>query len=237
MTTAVGAHVASVPTSRPRHGRRFEPTHELALLSTAVRSCGALPAAHRGLTVVSEMSGPFGIPDLTAVVGPNPLLAARLAVQIDPLLHQVDAAVVSAAHHRVARTPSRLAGLLGWPEETVARRLGHLIRSGALVQIRPDRYCRHQALQPLGRLYAVEAKVRDWRQALRQVRAYTTWADAYVLVMGRLAPAPASLLAAEVELDHGGLMIDGRWVRRPSVRRLSPAQRLWASEHVVAALK
>ncbi len=229
--------VMSTHTSRPRHGRRFEPTHELELLPDALNACRALPAAHKGLTIVAEMTGPIGIPDLTALVGSDELLAARLASPIRPLLHEVDAAVVGVAHPRMARTAEQFAAALGWPEETVRRRLVPLTRSGALLGVAGDRFRRDSALQPLGRVYAVEAKVRDWRRALQQARSYSTWADSYVLVMGALSQAPLEQLTAEVANDRAGLVVNGRWVRRPTVHKLSPGRRLWTAEHVVAALR
>ena len=229
--------VMSTHTSRPRHGRRFEPTHELELLPDALNACRALPAAHKGMTIVAEMTGPIGIPDLTALVGPDERLAARLASPVRPLLHEVDAAVVGVASAHVARTPEQFAAALGWPEDTVRRRLVPLVRAGALVAVDGDRFRRDPALQSLGRVYAVEAKVRDWRRALHQVRTYSTWADSYVLVMGALAQGPLEQLTAEVTTDRAGLVVDGRWVRRPTVHKLSPGRRLWAVEHIVAALR
>jgi hypothetical protein len=209
----------------------------LALLDPAINATAALPGAHRGLLVVQEATGPFGIPDLTALVGPQGVLAERLALDVPALLHQVDAAVAAVAHSRVRRSASSLARLLGWPSETVERRLPELLRVGALLEVAPDRFVRPEALRPLGRLYAVEAKVRDWSRALRQVRRYSVWADGYVLVMGELSARPLELLSAQVESDRGGLVVRGRWIRRPAVQRLPPAQRLWAAEYLVAALR
>lgn len=213
------------------------PTHELALLQPAIEACSGLPGAHRGLLVVQEMTGPIGIPDLTAVVGDRSRLAGRLSVDVPALLHEVDAAVVSAAHVRRPLAAPSLARALGWPEETVRRRLRHLVRSGALVAAGRETFVRPGELGPVGRVYAVEAKVSDWRRALMQVRTYGVWADGYVLVMGALSARAVAAVTSEVALDGGGLMMDGRWLRRPTVRRLPFARRLWASEHVVAALR
>src|SRR4051812_12851029 len=85
--------VALFETSRARPGRRFQPTHERALLRSALSAAGQLPGAHRGVLVVPEMSGPYGIPDLTALVGDPAALSARLDLPVPPLLHEVDAAV------------------------------------------------------------------------------------------------------------------------------------------------
>lgn len=87
-----------------------------------------------------------------------------------------------------------------------------------------------------GRVFAVEAKLTDWRRALRQVRTYQVWADAYVLVMGELSPAALTAVTAEVRADRGGLHVGGAWVLQPRLTRLPPPDRLWASEHVIAAL-
>ena len=135
------------------------------------------------------------------------------------------------------RTSHALAKALGWPLGTIMRRLPGLIRSGALTEVRSDRYVRPAALRPLGRLYAIEAKVRDRGAAVQQARTYAAWADSYVLVMGALGPRPLQLLLDEVELDRGGLVVDGRWLRRPVARSLDPARRFWSAEHFVAAVR
>lgn len=224
-------------TSRPRAGRRFAPTHELAIIPDALQAARTLPGAHRGVVIVSEMTGPFGIPDVTALVGDPARLTARLASPIAPLLNEVDAGVVAVARPRLALSPHDLAAALEWPEETVRRRLPLLLRSGALVAAAADRYVRDEALQPLGRLYAVEAKVRDWRKAMRQVRTYRLWADNYVLVTGRLATSARQEAMAQVTADHAGLVVGGESLRKPTLQRLPAATRLWASEHLVAALR
>lgn len=223
-------------TSRPRSGRRFQPSHELALHGPAIQACAALPGAHRGLTVISEMTGPIGIPDLTAVVGPPSHLTARLAIKVPPLLNQLDAGVVAVTHPSQARSTAAMARLLQWPEQTVQRRVGELVHLGALHEVRPGRFVRPEQLRPVGRLYAVEAKVRDWGRALRQGRTYSVWADSYVLVMGPLADRAQHQLLEQAHQDKAGLVVAGRWLNRPTVHPLPIAQRLWAAEHVVAAV-
>jgi hypothetical protein len=188
------------------------------------------------LLVVKELVGPIGIPDLTALVGKQDDLEARLALEVPPLLNEVDAAVAAVAHVKAARTPSALAAALAWPEQTVRRRLPGLVKVGALHQAGPNSYIRPSELKPLGQLLAVEAKVRDWRAALRQARTYTVWADNYVTVMGALSVRVVDQMAAEVRADKGGLVVDGKWEVRPRNRKLRPQRRLWASEHLVAGL-
>jgi hypothetical protein len=222
---------------RPRAGRRFEPIHELELEPDALQATRSLPGAHRGLVVLREMAGPFGVPDLVAVVGPPALLKERLKLSVAPLLNQVDAGVVAAAAPRARRTAETLARRLTWPVESVQRRLPELIRGGALLPAGPDSYVRPAALRPVGRLYAIEAKVKDWRRALRQARTYSIWCDSYVLVLASLGSGSHSTVVGEVEEDGAGLIVAGRWVQRPRLGTRSAAQRLWGSEHLIAALR
>lgn len=222
--------------SRPKAGRRFEPTHELALHEQAVDVSRQLVGAVRGLVLVRELAGPIGIPDLTALVGASDRLDERLALDVPPLTHEVDAAVVSAAKHGSARSAATLARSLGWPESTVARRIPSLVRSGALLGRSRGTFTRPEALVPVGRIVAIEAKLKDWHGALAQARAYSTWADNYVIVMGALAPRVVEALRMEVRADNGGLVVDGKWLVRPRRRPLPLPKKMWASEHFVAAL-
>ncbi|HEY7706636.1 MAG TPA: hypothetical protein VH968_05655, partial [Gaiellaceae bacterium] len=60
----------SIHAGRPRSGQRFEPIHEQELSDDARSAAQTLPGVHRGLRVLLESSGPLGIPDLLAIVGP-----------------------------------------------------------------------------------------------------------------------------------------------------------------------
>lgn len=222
--------------NRPRGGRRFQPSAERALIGPAQLAAAALPSAHRGLRLIEELAGPIGVPDLTAVIGPPTALRARLESGIPALLNEVDAGVVAATHPSTPRSAQALANALSWPTETVERRLPQLLRSKALAEVRDGRYVRHPDLNPVGRLVAIETKVRDGLAAVRQCRAYTTWADTYVIVTGHLGPAATDRLMSQVVNDRAGLVIDGRWHARPRIRGHGRARRLWASEHVVAAM-
>jgi hypothetical protein len=235
-TDSTMAHALVVDSLRPRPGRRFQPVAELELVDAALGAAHGLRGADRGITVIREMTGPYGIPDLTAVVGEQAALERRLAVPVAPLLHQVDAGVVSVTSARFGRTSADLAHRLGWPTSTVERRLPHLLRSEALVRRPGDRFIRHKDLTVVGSISVVEAKVRDWRRAIRQVRTYATWADSYVLVMGPLGHGPTADLRHATARDRGGLLIDGRWISRPTRNPPAPPLRMWGSEYVVAAL-
>jgi hypothetical protein len=220
---------------RPRAGRRFEPVRELELSHDTLRAAQTLPGAHRGVRILLETAGPFGIPDVLAVVGPLNALDERLALKVPPLLNQVDAGVVAAAAPSAPRALPTLARRVGWPEDTVARRLPHLLRTGALLRTSRDSYVRPAALRPVGRLYAIEGKVKDWKRAVRQARTYSVWSDGYVIVMPELGSGSFSGLLEAVSADRGGLMINGKWVRRPQLAHRPQAQRLWGSEHAIAA--
>jgi hypothetical protein len=224
-----------VHAGHPRAGRRFEPISERELSSDTLLAARGLPNAHRGLRILLETAGPFGVPDLVAVIGPTQALNRRLRLRVPPLLNEVDAGVVAAAAVKAPRTAVTLAARVGWPIETVNRRIPGLLKSGALRAIGTESFVRPAALQPVGRLYAIEAKVRDWRRALRQARTYSIWCDSYVIVMPALGPTSTPNVLGEVRSDGGGLMLDGRWLVRPKLRSKSPSQRLWGSEHAIAA--
>jgi hypothetical protein len=82
----VVALTAVQDTRAPRAGRRFAPSHELALHGDAIAACEGLPGAHRGVFVVREMAGPVGVPDFTVLVGDLQPLHARLALDVPPVL-------------------------------------------------------------------------------------------------------------------------------------------------------
>ena len=112
-----------LPSLRSRGGRRFEAIHELELEPDALEAAASLPGAHRGVVVVREMAGPFGVPDLVAVVGSPAGLAQRVALPVPPLLNQIDAGVVAASAPRAARSAQTLARRVGFPLHSVERRL------------------------------------------------------------------------------------------------------------------
>ncbi len=224
-----------VATSNPRAGRRFEPIQERELHRDALAATEGLPGASRGLVVVPEFAGPIGIPDFTAYVGNIERLRQRHRLDVPPVLNELDAGVVSSAHVRRALRAEDLAGAQGWPTAAISDRLRGLVRRGALVEVAADRYVRPDALQPGGRLYAIEVKVVDWRSALRQVRTYRVWADSYVLVMGQITERAQAALVAEVRRDRGGLVVAGHWVVRPRLGNTTARRRVQAWELFAAA--
>lgn len=230
-------HALEIATSTPRMGRRFEPVQERELHQDALTAVRGLPGATRGLVVVPEFAGPLGIPDFTAFVGDVDRLRRRQALDVPPVVNELDTGIVSAAYVRRAAGMQAIAHALGWPVETVARRTKGLVKNGALIEVATGQYVRPEQVGPGGRLYAVEAKVDDWRSGLRQVRTYRVWADSYVLVMGQLSTRIEAALSAEVRKDHGGLMVSGRWVVRPRLGHAQPRRRVQAWELFAAATR
>lgn len=222
--------------ARDKGGRRFQPVKEQALEDAALQACASLPGAAAGLLVVREVVGPFGIPDLVAIVGDPDAVAQRRKLRVPPLLNEIDAGIVGAAASRAPRRISTLAARLGWPVETVTRRIPDLLRSGALLETSPGVMVRPPALRPIGRIYAVETKISDWKRAVRQGRTYQVWCDAYIVVMESLGASSLEGLLGEATEDGAGVVTGDRWRARPKTRRRPTSRRLWGSEHVVAAL-
>lgn len=224
-----------VETSLPRPGRRFEPLQELALHADALEACEALPGASRGLVVVPEFAGPIGVPDFTAYVGSTSKLVSRQRLDVPPVVGDLDAGIVSVVHIGRPRSVDEIASAIGWPPARIAPRLRGLVNAGALIEARPGSYVRPAEIEASGRLYAIEAKIEDWRKALRQVRTYRIWADAYVLVMTGLSERTRESLLTEVRRDRGGLVLDGEWLARPRIEVTDGWRRLQALELFAAS--
>lgn len=231
------AYVLEVTTSTPRAGRRFEPVQERELHRDALAAARGLPGASRGLVVVPEFAGPLGIPDFTAYVGDVDRIRHRNHLDIRSVVKELETGIVSATHVRRPSRAQDIADALGWPVQTVAGRAKGLVKRGVLIEVGAGRYVRPEPLRPGGRLYAIEAKVDDWRSALRQVRTYRVWADSYVLVMGQLSERAESDLTAEVRKDRGGLVVAGRWKVRPRLGHVAARRRLQAWEMFAAATR
>jgi len=221
--------------ARQHPGRHFEPRGERSLMGLARQVISDLAGAEQGILALTEMRAPFGVPDLTVVVGDSARRRSRLRLPVPPLLNEIDAGIVAAASRTVPRTADQFAASLGWPVATVERRIPGLLRSTALREVKPAHYVRRTALEPIGTIVAVELKLRDWRRALTQARTYRTWADSYVLIIGAVSERALPELISAVEEDRGGLVVAGSWRVRPKRSMRTPARRLWASEHVIAA--
>lgn len=203
--------------------------------SVALAAAEGLPGASRGLVVVPEFAGPIGVPDFTAYVGSMTSLLKRQQLDVPPVVSDIDAGIVSVAHVRRTSDVHEIADALGWPLSAIAGRLRRLVITGALIERRPGEYIRPVEIEATGRLYAIEAKIEDWRKALRQVRTYRVWADAYVLVMSGLSERTTEALLTEVKRDRGGLVVDGDWLARPRIEATDEWRRLQALELFVAS--
>lgn len=232
---AAPEHPEVLPSGRFKPGVRFAPGPELDLHAAVVPLAVALPAARVGLTLVAEPPGPFGIPDFVAVYGARGRLDARLSLAVPPLLNRVDAGIVAVLCAARPLSTASVARRTGWRPDTIERRLPGLVRAGAVQLAGSGTYVRPAALISIGRLLALEVKVRDWHRAVLQGRAYASWCDTYAVVLGRLSATSSDDVVAQVGRDAAGLAVDGRWIVRP---RLTQAGRtsLWGSEHLVAAL-
>ncbi|MFF8880530.1 hypothetical protein [Streptomyces flaveolus] len=216
------------------YGVRFSPTKEAALdpaLRTLARS---LPQSSPGLIMIAEMPGPSGIPDLIALPGMGTPLIKRLESQIPPVLKRADIEVIAALKVRQGITLDTLKSRVHRPERTVLQSVRNLTQSGA-VSKKDKLLLRAEALQPVGHLYALEAKVDDWKKGVRQAFRYRSWCDASALILSQLPKNREPLLAAAQRLNIG-LALEDRWLVRPRISKLDRIQRLWGSEHFVAAL-
>ena len=232
--TARASRVQEHLAARTRAGKRFLPLAELELHPLLRDLAARLPGASSGVIVISEMSGPTGLPDLVALPI-TPRLESRLALTCQPVLAFGDARLAAACSSSRTLSERVLARRLDVSEDAVRRRARRLERGGALLAVTGG-WVRARDLEPVGRLYALEAKVDDWNAGLGQALRYGSWADASAVVMAQLPRDPSRPIAQASQLGLG-LALGSRWLVRPKVRRLTLAYRLWASEHVIAALR
>lgn len=235
-TMAAREHPEVLRSGRLKPGVRFAPRAELDLHAAVAPLAVALHAAGTGLTLVAEPPGPFGIPDFVAVYGTRDRLDARLGLPVPPLLNRVDAGIVAALAVARPLSTASVARRTGWRPDTIERRLPGLVRAGAVQLAGSGTYVRPAALTSIGRLLALEVKVRDWRRAVLQGRTYASWCDTYAIVLGRLSATSGDDLVAQVLRDAAGLAVDGRWIVRPRLTQAGTTS-LWGSEHLVAALR
>ena len=238
VTTAASRRLVVQEPRVQRAGRRFQPGPESLLEPEARRAIKALPGADRGIVAVRELPGPFGVPDFVALVGGHSRLELRTTLDVPAVLNEVDARLVAASPSRGSAAIGDLVAATQLPTALAQRRVARLTRTGALSLTSTGRLRRPSALRALGSIYAVEMKVADLRRAIAQCRRYHVWADAYVLVMGKLSEGQFEQAVQFVKADGGGLVVDGRMICRPRPRRSEASwQRLLASEHFFAATR
>jgi biotin operon repressor len=211
-----------------RPGRRFEPTEERALDDQIVALATKLPRAAEGLALVREFSGGRGVADAVAVTGWQQPMLQRIALQLPILDNETDCSVVAALSPNQTRTVTGIGQRLGMSEEQLSRRLRSLAASG-YVESRGSGFRRMRGLEPIGRAYALEAKVSDWQQGVRQALRYSTWCDAAALVLLR-PPRDLKNPRERASRLGIGLAASGRWVVRPRIGRPHAGRRLAMSE-------
>lgn len=220
--------------SPSRAGRRFEPTEERQL-DEALRSLAArLPGAADGLILLPEFPGPRGIPDLVAVTKTSPALEARLTMGEPFAVSVAECAVLAATSPNQTRTVVSIAQRLGARIPQIDRRLREL-RSKGLVVLAGSGYRRAGPVAPIGRAYAFEAKVSDWRQGLKQAVRYASWCDAAAVV---LLNTPRNIAEAKLRCQsmNIGLAIQDRWIIRPRISTPLPSHRLAVSEQIASVV-
>lgn len=224
-----GSHAPRELLGHKRPGQRFEPTVERLLDDDLVTLSTRLPRASDGLAIVREFPGGRGVADVVAFTGWQQPVRDRTSLQLPFLLNETDCAVVAALSSNQTRTVPVVSKKLGMSETQLVRRLRPLVTAG-YVEPRGSGFRRVQGLGPLGRAYALEAKVSDWRQGMSQALRYSTWCDAAAVVLLK-APRDLSDVKRRCSMLGLGLATEGRWIVRPRIGRPNPGLRLAMSEH------
>lgn len=230
-----GPAVVEVSNVRPPRGRPFEPLLERELYPTLRSLAKKLPGADRGILLIPELVGPFGIADLVTVVGQTELIAERISSNIPPLLSEVDCMILAACKgHPVKK--EEIATTIGRPLPTTVRRIAKLSALGALESNFNGKIKRTASIRPVGRIWALEAKVRSWDRALAQSLRYSLWADGSIAVLNHIPAASTTEAKQRAKVMGIGLTHRNKWLQRAKMQNHTESRRLWASEHVIAAI-
>lgn len=178
---------------------------------------------------------PVGLPDLLVASLDQEALLKRLAVGAPPILSEPATRLAANLSSTRPTTVDSLAASLGSTNRQSIRALRGLANLGA-VHREGDRWFRAAGFEPVGRTYALEAKVDDWRSGLDQCLRYGAYADSTTLVLPRMSEKVRTSALSRFSALGVGLFVDGKWVVRPRLSRLKAARRLLASEYVLAAL-
>lgn len=229
--TVAGSHAPRDLLGPVRSGRRFEPTVERLLDGDLMTLSTRLPGAAAGLALVREFHGGRGIADAVAITGWQEATHNRLALGLPFITNETDCSVMAAFSPNQTRTLPNVARKLGMSEQQLGRRISPLI-SGGYIEKSGSGYRRAHGFDPVGRAYALEAKVNDWRQGISQALRYSTWCDAAAVV---LLKDPRNLTEVKSRCSQLGLGLaaEGRWAVRPRIGRPHPGLRLAASEKFV----
>lgn len=170
--------------------------------------------------------------DLLAVTRVGDRFAERIAEGIPFVTSEADSALLARLSPRATRTSEHLAGALGTTGRQARSRLQALSRAGAAQQFGGG-YRRRDGLEPIGRAYALEAKVGDWRRGLSQAFRYASWADAVGVVLLE-RPADLQAVKSQFKAMRIGLAIGDSWFVRPLIGHPDPGRRLALSEQLAS---
>ncbi len=233
---ALGGGLTEIETSLTRAGRPFLPQAELALAPALRQAAMRLPGRLGSQTItVPECPLPAGVPDLLVLIAKVEDLALRSQASVAPLLAEQEALIAAACGVQRATSLARLAWLTGTSDAYVRRIVVSLERRGALQRTEAG-WVRAAALVPMGRTYALEAKVSDWRSGISQCLRYGTFADASGLAIGTLSARSRTAAIVAARENGIGLFHEDKWLVRPRISHHRLARRLWVSEHLAAAL-
>lgn len=223
------------PTSS-RGGRRFEPVAERDLHDLVSEVALSLPGVADDVLIVPEMPSPLGLPDFVAVVNGSQWLHARAAAGVPPLLSLADCIVLSASSPSRPLTVQTIARRIGWSVEAAVQTIERLERLEAIIKTRSGAVRANPSIKPQGSLFAIEAKVKEWRRAVFQGRNYRTWANNYVIVLGDVGVSAEGRARTSVSEDGAGLFTRQGWSVKPRARRPTVAKQLQGYEHLYAAI-
>lgn len=222
--------------SRQHSGRQFQPVAEVDLGPFAAQAGKTLISRGQAQILVTELPGPYGIVDLGLISARFSPLRHRLSSPVEPLLNEVDAAIVAVTSPVHAMSLTDVSSRLPRFSETALRtRVEHLVDREVLSTTSTGSLRKRPGVVPLGHLHAVESKVRDWRRGLDQALRYSLWTHSSSVVVARL-PKNMNRVVDLFRSRGVGLVLGEEWLVRPVRRQLSLDRHMWASEHFVAAI-
>lgn len=221
-------HRLTIEPQNPKLNTRFVPKQELELNPALAMLASKLPRSSRGLITISEFEGPVGIPDFIGVTSFTKSLGERKEAGVPPLTSLADATLLAFVSSARWSSAASLARRTRQDETALVKKLNRLERSGYL-KFQGRLVQRAEFLKPIGRIYAFEAKVDDWRQASAQAFRYSRWSDAASIVLLRPPRNMDAVQAQAIRLKIG-FAVEDRWIIRPVISPSDSGQRLLASE-------